>query len=70
MLDRANVKRLIPFQEWWETEIVCLAEEGVQMTRKSIILGQMRRKPVANKTAGRQCRKIIGSAPLPALLFA
>ncbi len=37
MLDRANVKRLIPFQEWWGTEIVCLAQ-GVQMTRKSIVL--------------------------------
>jgi hypothetical protein len=39
------MKRLIPFTDWWETEIVCLAS-GVKMTRKSLVLA------VANQDGG------------------
>jgi hypothetical protein len=44
-LDNAPIKRCIPFNDWWETEVVCLTA-GVRMTRKSLVLA------VANQDDG------------------
>ena len=44
-LGEAPVKRMIPFADWWDTEIVCLTS-GVRMTRKSLVLA------VAEKDGG------------------
>jgi hypothetical protein len=35
-LENARMKRLIPFTDWWDTEVICLTA-GVQMTRKALI---------------------------------
>ena len=45
LLDNAGMKRLIPFSEWWEKEIVCLTAK-VQLTRQSLVLA------VANQDGG------------------
>lgn len=45
LLDKAPVKRFIPFTDWWEIEVVCLTAR-VQMTRKSLVLA------VANTDGG------------------